>query len=76
MSIVFLFILSLSHVGLFVTPWTVAHQAPLFLVDSIYKVLVFVSIQLVCVFWLEHLIHLYLIIDIYVPVPIFLLVWG
>ena len=29
MSIVFLFIVSLSHVGLFVTPWTVAHQAPM-----------------------------------------------
>ena len=34
--------------------------------------LVFVSIQPVYVFWLEHLIHLYLIIDIYVPIAIFL----
>ena len=31
-----------------------------FLVDSIYMGLVFVSIQPVCVFWLEHLIHLHL----------------
>ena len=31
-----------------------------FLVDSIYMGLAFVSIQLVFVFWLEHLIHLHL----------------
>ena len=31
-----------------------------FLGDSIYMGLVFVSIQPVCVFWLEHLIHLHL----------------
>ena len=28
-TLVFLFILTLSHVRLFVTPWTEAHQAPL-----------------------------------------------
>ena len=35
-----------------------------------------VSIQPVCVFWLEHLMHLHLIIDTYVPIAIFLIVWG
>jgi len=38
--------------------------------------LVFVSIQPVRVFGLEHLIHLHLIIAIYVPIAIFLIVWG
>ena len=47
-----------------------------FLVDSIHMGLVFASIQPVCVFWLEHLIHLHLIIDTYVPIAIFLIVWG
>jgi len=47
-----------------------------FLVDSIYMGLVCVSIQPVCIFWLEHLIHLHVIIDIYVPTAIFLIVWG
>ena len=47
-----------------------------FLVDSIYMGPVCVSIQPVCVFWLEHLIHLHLIINTYVPIAIFLIVWG
>ena len=47
-----------------------------FLVYSIYMGPVCVSIQPVCVFWLEHLIHLHLIIDTYVPIAIFLIVWG
>ena len=29
-----------------------------------------------CVFWLEHLIHLHLIIDAYVHIAIFLILWG
>ena len=40
--------------------------------------LVFVSIQPVCVFWLEYLnpFTFKVIIDIYVPIAIFLIVWG
>ena len=36
----------------------------------------FLSIQPVCVSWLERLIHLHLIIDTYVLIAIFLIVWG
>ena len=35
--------------------------------------LIFVSIQPICVFWLEYLIHLLLIIDIFVPISSFLI---
>ena len=38
--------------------------------------IVLVPIQPVYVFWLEHLTHLHLIIDIYVPIAISLIVWG
>ena len=58
-----------------------------FLVESIYMGLVTVSIQPVCVVWLEHLIHLhlhlkqlciyiYIYIYIYVPIAIFSTVWN
>ena len=53
-----------------------------FLVHSIYMGLVFVSIQPVCVFWLAFTFTFTftftfkVIIDIYVPIAIFLIVWG
>ena len=34
------------------------------------------SIQPLFVFWLKHLVHLYLIIDMYVLTAILLIVWG
>ena len=37
-----------------------------FLVENIYMGLAFVSIQSVCVFWLEHLIHLHLKVILYI----------
>ena len=44
---------------------------------SMYMGLVVESIQPVCVFWLEHLIHIHLKqLLIYVPIVIFLIVWG
>ena len=47
------------------------------LVDSIYKVLVFVSVQLVFVFWLEHLTHLHLrwLLISMILLPFILLFW-
>ena len=53
------FVKSLSHVRLFITPWTAAHQASLFLTDS-WSLLKFISIALVMSS--SHLIPLHLLL--------------
>ena len=66
MFCIFLVVQSLSHVQLFVTPWTIAHQAPLSSTVS-WSLLKFMSVELVVLF--NHLIlcHPFLLLPSILP---------